>query len=121
MNSEFPSQEFRLDPVNNFHIAENVTLGNHSICKYNPTIPVKVLYAILFLIVETIGNFLLYCMIIYEKYGMDSQKRTVTNQLLSSICGCRILCNFIIIPSITIQHIIGNAFSKGIENNLCYS
>ena len=39
----------------------------------------------MFVIFEIIGNFLLFCMIIYEKYGMDSQKRTVTNQLLSSI------------------------------------
>jgi hypothetical protein len=117
MNSQISSEEFVVDLAKN-HIAENFTLSNHSVCEYKSTIPDKVLYAILFLIIETIGNFLLYCMIIYEKYGMDSQKRTVTNQLLSSICGSRILYNFITVPSITSQHIIGNAFSKGVENNL---
>ena len=119
MNSQLSSEDFGIGPIKNFHIDENVTLGNHSICRYDPTTQVKVLYAVMFVIFETIGNFLLFCMIIYEKYGMDSQKRTVTNQLLSSICGSRILHNFIAVPIITIQQIFWYPLSKTFENNSC--
>ena len=44
---------------------------------------IKVLVGILVLIVETLGNYILFCMVWYEKFGMDSKKRTITNQLLS--------------------------------------
>ena len=53
---------------------------------------------ILLMILETLGNFLLLCMIWYEKYGMDSKKRTVTNMLLSRIIFVQILCNVFIMP-----------------------
>ena len=43
----------------------------------------KVLFGISLLILETLGNYLLFCMVFYEKFGMDSKKRTITNQLLS--------------------------------------
>lgn len=47
---------------------------------------------------ETCGNFLLFSIIIYEKYGMDSKKRTATNQLMSSICGVLIFSNVCVMP-----------------------
>ena len=53
---------------------------------------------ILLIILETLGNFLLLCIIWYEKYGMDSKKRTVTNMLLSRIIFSQILCNIFIMP-----------------------
>ena len=105
-----------MNSTKNFHIAGNVTLSNHSVCIHNSTIPIKVLCATMFLIFETVGNFLLYCMIMYEKYGMDSQKRTVSNQLISSICCSRILHNFTTIPIITVRLIFSHPFSKIIEN-----
>ena len=117
MNSELSSEEVVIDSVNDYHITENVKLGNHSICKHNHTVSVKVLYVTMFVIFEIIGNFLLFCMIIYEKYGMDSQKRTVTNQLLSSICGSRILSNVIAVPIVTIQQIFGHPLSKSFNYN----
>ena len=43
----------------------------------------KVFFSVLLLILETLGNYLLFCMVWYEKFGMDSKKRTITNQLLS--------------------------------------
>ena len=117
MNFELSSEEFGIDSVKYFHINENVSLGNYSICKYNHTVLVKVLFATMFVIFEIIGNFLLFCMIIYEKYGMDSQKRTITNQLLSSICGSRMLSNFIVLPIVTIQQIFGHPLSKNVDYN----
>ena len=65
------------------------------------------IYIFLLVLHETLGNFLLFCLIWYEKYGMDSQKRTVTNQLLSSMCMAQILHNIFIMPLFTISMIIG--------------
>ena len=65
------------------------------------------LYAFLLLLVESLGNFLLFCMVFYEKYGMDSQKRTVTNQLLSRMIFVQILYNIFILPIFTIGEIFG--------------
>ena len=64
-------------------------------------------YIFLLVLHETLGNFLLFCLIWYEKYGMDSQKRTVTNQLLSSMCVAQIMHNIFITPFFTISMIIG--------------
>ena len=50
------------------------------------------------LILETIGNCLLFCMLWYEKFGMDSKKRTVTNQLLSRMIMARIFFNILFMP-----------------------
>ena len=81
--------------------AENSTL------EYNPSVQMQALYIMMFLILESVGNFLLFCMITYEKYGMDSQKRTVTNQLLSNLCFCVILYNILIMPTVLIHRVFG--------------
>ena len=72
---------------------------------------------ILLIILETLGNFLLFCMIWYEKYGMDSKKRTVTNMLLSRIIFAQILCNIFIMPLPAIGQIFG-VFSEYILHRL---
>ena len=60
----------------------------------------KVSIGILLLIMETIGNYLLFCMVWYEKFGMDSKKRTVTNQLLSRMIFALIFFNIFFMPLI---------------------
>ena len=72
-----------------------------------PTAGLTAFYFVLLVILETFANFLLFCLIWYEKYGMDSQKRTVTNQLLSSMCMAAIFHNTFITPISTINMIIG--------------
>ena len=47
---------------------------------------------------ETLGNYLLFCMVWYEKFGMDSQKRTISNQLLSRMILAVIVFNIIFMP-----------------------
>ena len=54
----------------------------------------------LFILIEVIGNGSLLTMIIYEKYGMDIKKRTVNNQLLSSLCKGSVFCNVLEYPFI---------------------
>jgi hypothetical protein len=58
----------------------------------------KLFFGILLSIMETLGNYLLFCMLWYEKFGMDSKKRTVTNQLLSRLILALILFNIIFMP-----------------------
>ena len=98
----------KLDEFKNLlHISENFTINQHYMSKYNPSLQMQMFYASLFLFLETLGNFLLFCMIIYEKYGMDSQKRTITNQLLSSICWSAIAFNVLFMPIIMSARIFG--------------
>ena len=66
-----------------------------------------VFYIVLLVMLETVGNFLLYCIIVYEKYGMDTQKRTLTNQLLSRMILVQIFFNIFITPMYAIYHIFG--------------
>ena len=58
----------------------------------------KVFLLILLLIMETLGNYLLFCMVWYETFGMDSKKRTITNQLLSRMILALIFFNIVFMP-----------------------
>ena len=58
----------------------------------------NVFFGILLLILETLGNYLLFCMVWYEKFGMDSKKRTITNQLLTRMLYAQILFNIFFMP-----------------------
>ena len=57
---------------------------------------IKLFLGILLLLMETLGNYLLFCMVWYEKFGMDSKKRTITNQLLSRMILALIIFNIFI-------------------------
>ena len=59
---------------------------------------ITIFFGILLLIMETLGNFLLFCMVWYEKFGMDSKKRTITNQLLSRMIVPLIVFNIFFMP-----------------------
>ena len=111
MDSNFTSKEYDIITNKTFHLMENVSLDE---CSMNvnslaPSAEMMTFYVFLFLIVEIPGNFLLLSMITYEKYGMDSKKRTVTNQLLSSICVSFIIHN-VIAMSIAMFHRIFRIF-----------
>ena len=70
--------------------------------KRGPTVSIglvpKVVFGILLLIVETLGNYLFFCMVWYEKFGMDSKKRTITNQLFSRMILPLIFFNIFFLP-----------------------
>ena len=89
------------------HIFENFSIRNSSMEFIQPNAVVIASYATSLLIIETLGNFLLFCLIIHEKYGMDSQKRTATNILLSNMIIIEILFNIIIMPIFTFIRIFG--------------
>ena len=57
-----------------------------------------VLFGIFLMLMETLGNYLLFCMVWYEKFGMDSKKRTISNQLLSRMILAVIVFNILFMP-----------------------
>ena len=104
MDFNFTSKEYNIVTNKTFHLMENVSLDEHSVNLSSPA-HLMTFYIFLFLIVEILGNFLLLSIITYEKYGMDSKKRTVTNQLLSSICISLIMHNLIAMPILMLHRI----------------
>ena len=107
MDFKFTSNEFKFVTNHTFHIMENISFDEHSMGVNNHTTPAHMmaLYVFLFLIVEIPGNLLLLFVICYEKYGMDPQKRTVTNKLLTSICVIFVLQNVIVMPILMFHRI----------------
>ena len=107
MDFNFTSKEYNIITNKTFHLMENVSLDEHSmnVSSPGPFAAMMTFYIFLFLIVEILGNFLLLSIITYEKYGMDSKKRTVTNQLLSSICISLIMHNLIAMPILMLHRI----------------
>ena len=56
---------------------------------------------IIAIVIEIIGNGLLILVIVYERFTMDPQKRTVINQLVSIACLIFIIHNIIGVPIMT--------------------
>ena len=111
MDFNFTSKEYNIITNKTFHLMENVSLDEHSMNVNSPapSVVMMTFYVFLFLIVEIPGNILLLSIITYEKYGMDPQKRTVTNKLLSSICVSFVIHNIIAMP-IAMLHRIYHPF-----------
>ena len=95
------------DYNSSLHLALNFTYLHKAGSFQSPPNSSKVFFVILFIILETLGNFLLICMANYEKYGMDPQKRTASNQLLHNNCLMWILYNLSIMPIFMVQRIFG--------------
>ena len=59
------------------------------------------------LCIEIIGNGCLFTTFAYERFGMDSQKRTVINQLLSQCCWTIIIFNITSFPIVIFRRLLG--------------
>ena len=103
MNSISLFEDKELMTTQKFSIVETLTFHEHNVCEYSPSVKTLVFTITIYLLLVTFGNFLLLCMITYERFGMDSKKRTATNQLLSSICRMLIGYNIVIMTIQTIN------------------
>ena len=65
---------------------------------YGKTILTVFINIIIGILLEVVSNSLLYGIFIYEKYGVDSQRRTMTNMFLSQICIACIFLNILAHP-----------------------
>ena len=68
--------------------------------------------------IEVIGNGCLFATLVYERFGMDPQKRTVINQLLSQLSWIIIFSNITIYPMISARRFVffilqGDCFKTG--------
>ena len=108
MTNFFNRTEFENGMINDSHyLLDNKTMVLEfalfdTEIKKGPSVSIglgpKVVFGILLLIVETLGNYLFFCMVWYEKFGMDPQKRTITNQLFSRMILALIFFNIFILP-----------------------
>ena len=107
MDFDLSCKEYNIVINKTFHLMENVSLEEYSTNESSPAPSAEMMTfnIFLFLIVEILGNFLLLSMITYEKYGMDPQKRNMTNQLLSSICISFLIHNIIAMPIVMFHRI----------------
>ena len=64
------------------------------------------------LAIEILGNVCLFATIVYERFGMDPQKRTVINQLLSQCCWIVMFHNITTFPSLIFRRLLGKFLFK---------
>ena len=57
--------------------------------------------------IEILGNACLFATFVYERFGMDPQKRTVINQLLSQCCWMVMFYNITTFPAAIFRRLIG--------------
>ena len=80
----------------------------------------KIFFSVWLLMLETLGNYSLFCMVWYEKFGMDPQKRTITNQLLTRMVLAIILFNIFFVPLYFIGILIPlSEYFKELYDYLC--
>ena len=57
--------------------------------------------------IETLGNGCLFATFVFERFGMDPQKRTVINQLLSQCCWMVMFYNITTFPAAIFRRLLG--------------
>ena len=67
-------------------------------------------------IVEIFGNGNLLIMMIYERFAMDPQKRTVNNQLIFNLCFSNIIQNLISCPLLTYRMLVSPLGNLSLES-----
>ena len=78
-----------------------------------------VLTVVMFVLLQTLGNFLLAAMIAFEKYGMDPQKRTAINQIVSFCCYTLLFGNVATAPFAVWRYTIGKLGNFDIITTAC--
>ena len=101
---------------NQFMILEFAPFAKKIVLFDQQSLGIKTFLGILLVIMETFGNYLLFCMVWYETFGMDSKKRTITNQLFSRMILALMIFNIFIMP----MHFVGFwiPFSKYFLNTI---
>ena len=62
------------------------------------------------LAIEILGNGCLFATFVFERFGMDPQKRTVINQLLSQCCWMVMFYNITTFPATIFRRLSGEVF-----------
>ena len=70
------------------------------------------------ILVETVGNGLLYGIFLFEKYGVDSMRRTTVNMLYSQICLMLIISNILAFPLAIYGYCLNETSGKLVQVNI---
>ena len=70
------------------------------------------------ILVETVGNGLLYGIFLFEKYGVDSMRRTTVNMLYSHICLMLIISNILAFPLAIYGYCLNEISGKLVQVNI---
>ena len=95
-----------------FNVDEDIYFGNHAQeIDQKPTgFGEKILnitiIIVLGIILEILCNAMLFGIFLYEKYGVDSQRRTIINMLLSQVCFATIVLNLLSMPFWVYGHFV---------------
>ena len=101
-----PNCGFRLELIGSMDNGSfTIQYGNIVLEQYDPELDwncrtISTLFVLIAfgLLLEFVGNGFLYGIFIYEKYGIDSMRRTIINMLLSQICFAYIFLNIFAMP-----------------------
>ena len=101
--------------MNNFtHVVLNKTLSPLDLIDTGPAF--IGICCFITLIVEIFGNGNLLIMMIYERFAMDPQKRTVNNQLIFNLCFSNIIQNLISCPLLTYRMLVSPLGNLSLES-----
>ena len=89
-------------------LSENFQYENYLIQEHQDVHWTEWIWGLFWLLaIEILGNGCLFATFVFERFGMDPQKRTVINQLLSQCCWIVIFHNITTFPSMIFRRLLG--------------
>ena len=100
--------EIRLDEA---ILSENFQYENYLIQEHQDVHWTEWIWGLFWLLaIEILGNGCLFATFVYERFGMDPQKRTVINQLLSQCCWMVMFYNITTFPATIFRRLLGEVY-----------
>ena len=94
-----------------FYLSEKFHFENYLVQEYEEIHWTEWILGLFWLLaIEILGNVCLFATIVYERFGMDPQKRTVINQLLSQCCWIVMFHNITTFPALIFRRLLGEFF-----------
>ena len=94
-----------------FYLSEKFHFQNYLVKEYEEIHWTEWILGLFWLsAIEILGNVCLFATIVYERFGMDPQKRTVINQLLSQCCWIVMFHNITTFPALIFRRLLGEFF-----------
>ena len=89
-------------------LSENFQYENYLIQEHQDVHWTEWIWGLFWLLaIEILGNGCLFATFVYERFGMDPQKRTVINQLLSQCCWMVMFYNITTFPAAIFRRLLG--------------
>ena len=103
--------ESRLMPLDKVILSEKFHYEKYLIQEHQDIHWTEWIWGLFWLLaIEILGNGCLFATFVYERFGMDPQKRTVINQLLSQCCWTVMFYNITTFPAAIFRRLLGEVF-----------